>query len=148
MRKWCGQWLPEQPWYAGTGARPQLTRVGGFRLDDPKGEVGLEFMAVADSSGDQEITYHLPLSYRGTPLDGGDRALIGTSGHGVLGKRWIYDASDGPEHTDLRVKAGETAAATDLIIRVNRVLEPGDSADALGNVTGPAADLQGADGSR
>jgi len=60
----------------------------------------------------------------------------------------LLDASDGPEHTDLRVKAGERAVARNLIIRVNRVLKPGDSADALGNVTGPAADLKGADGSR
>ena len=28
-------WLPHQAWYAGQGEAPRLTRVGGFRLDDP-----------------------------------------------------------------------------------------------------------------
>jgi hypothetical protein len=30
-------WLPGQPWYIGTGRAPDLARVGGFRLDDPRG---------------------------------------------------------------------------------------------------------------
>ena len=38
-------WLPGRPWYAGGAALPRLTKAGGFRLDDPDGEVGLEFMA-------------------------------------------------------------------------------------------------------
>ena len=29
-------WLPAQPWYLGSGV-PDLTRAGGFRLDDPAG---------------------------------------------------------------------------------------------------------------
>jgi hypothetical protein len=33
-------WLPRQPWYLGAG-RPELARAGGFRLDDPAGEVGI-----------------------------------------------------------------------------------------------------------
>jgi hypothetical protein len=53
-------------------------------------------MAATDGSGDLPVTYHLPLSYRGTPLDGGDHALIGTSEHGVLGRRWIYDGTRDP----------------------------------------------------
>lgn len=85
-------WLPTQPWYAGI-EQPQLTKAGGFRLDDPDGEVGIEFMAVTDSSDDQAFTYHVPLSYRGAPLDGADDALIGTTEHGVLGKRWVYDGA-------------------------------------------------------
>ena len=28
-------------------------RIGGFRLDDPAGEVGIEFLAVTDGSGEQ-----------------------------------------------------------------------------------------------
>jgi hypothetical protein len=31
------------------------------------------------------------MTYRGSALDGADDALIGTSEHGVLGTRWIYD---------------------------------------------------------
>lgn len=90
-------WLPTHPWYVGAARKPELTKVGGFRLDDPEGEVGIEFMVVTDSSGDEPLSYHVPLSYRGAPLDGADdRALVGTSEHGVLGKRWLYDGTHDP----------------------------------------------------
>jgi hypothetical protein len=88
-------WLPGQPWYAG-GPVPRLAKVGGFRLDDPDGQVGLEFMAATDDSGDEPVTYHVPLSYRGTPLPDGEGALIGTAEHGILGRRWIYDGTRDP----------------------------------------------------
>ncbi|MCQ4080638.1 1,4-alpha-glucan branching protein [Streptomyces sp. RB6PN25] len=91
-----GSWLPAQPWYLGTGSKPELTRAGGFRLDDPQGEVGIEFMAVTDESGDRSRTYQVPFSYRGAPLGGADHALIGTAEHGVLGRRWIYDGTHDP----------------------------------------------------
>lgn len=89
-------WLPRQPWYIGTASEPCLTKAGGFRLDDPQGEVGIEFMVVTDTSGERPRSYHVPLSYRGAPLDGADRALIGTSEHGVLGRRWVYDGTHDP----------------------------------------------------
>lgn len=89
-------WLPTQPWYLGTGSAPDLTKAGGFRLDDPDGEVGLEFMAVTDASGDRPVTYHVPLSYRGAPLEGSEHALVGNTEHGVLGRRWIYDGTHDP----------------------------------------------------
>lgn len=88
-------WLPTQPWYVG-GDRPVPARAGGFRLDDPEGEVGLEFVVVTDDSGDRPRSYHVPLSYRGAPLDGAEHALVGTSEHGVLGRRWIYDGAHDP----------------------------------------------------
>jgi hypothetical protein len=37
-------WLPGQPWYRHTGRTARPTKAGGFRLDDPSGQVGLEFM--------------------------------------------------------------------------------------------------------
>lgn len=83
-------WLPRQPWYRGKG-RPQLRKAGGFRLDDPAGEVGLEFMVVTDQSGEVVVAYHAPVTYRGAPLPGAEGALIGTSEHGMLGRRWVYD---------------------------------------------------------
>lgn len=89
-------WLPTQPWYTGTARRPELVKAGGFRLDDPEGEVGIEFMVVADLSGDRPVPYHVPLGYRGSPLDGAGQGLIGTSEHGVLGRRWIYDGTHDP----------------------------------------------------
>ncbi|MDI3403772.1 maltokinase N-terminal cap-like domain-containing protein [Streptomyces cavernicola] len=89
-------WLPSRAWYAGTGAAPELRKAGGFRLDDPEGEVGIEFMVVTDVSGAAPVTYHVPLSYRGAPLDGAEDGLVGTTEHGVLGKRWVYDAAHDP----------------------------------------------------
>jgi hypothetical protein len=91
-----GGWLPEQSWYRATGQPPALTRAGGFRLDDPAGEVGIEFAFVADGTDDQGTTYHVPMSYRGAPLPEAEPGLIGTSEHGVLGRRWIYDAAYDP----------------------------------------------------
>ncbi|WP_413753336.1 1,4-alpha-glucan branching protein [Streptomyces sp. R-74717] len=90
-------WLPAQPWYRGkSGQQPELVKSGGFRLDDPEGEVGIEFMAATDTSGDQPVTYHVPFSYRGAPIAGADQALIGTTEHGVLGQRWVYDGTRDP----------------------------------------------------
>lgn len=92
-------WLPAQPWYGGSGGgrRPEPRKAGGFRLDDPEGEVGIEFMVVTDGAADDQATaYHLPLTYRAAPLAGADKALIGTSEHGVLGRRWVYDGTHDP----------------------------------------------------
>lgn len=89
-------WLPTRPWYASTGHSPELDRSGGFRLDDPEGEVGIEFMVLTDTSGGRETSYLMPLTYRGAPLDGAGAGLVGTSEHGVLGTRWIYDGAHDP----------------------------------------------------
>jgi maltokinase-like protein len=89
-------WLPTRPWYAGTGNAPALSRNGGFRLDDPQGRVGIEFLVATDDSGERPVSYHVPLTYRGAPLEGAEDALIGTSEHGVLGTRWIYDGTHDP----------------------------------------------------
>ncbi|WP_314246459.1 maltokinase N-terminal cap-like domain-containing protein [Streptomyces kutzneri] len=86
-------WLPLRPWYRGGTGGPRLSKAGGFRLDDPGGEVGIEFMVVTDTAGDGPVTYLVPLTYRGAPLKGAEEGLIGTSEHGVLGRRWIYDGT-------------------------------------------------------
>ncbi|MGG2461283.1 maltokinase N-terminal cap-like domain-containing protein [Streptomyces sp. RGM 3693] len=89
-------WLPSQPWYQGSPQAPQLARSGGFRIDDPQGEVGIECMVVTDRSGDVPRSYFIPLTYRGAPLDGAEQALVGTTEHGILGRRWIYDGTHDP----------------------------------------------------
>jgi hypothetical protein len=87
-------WLPSQPWYQ--GGPPALVKCGGFRLDDPAGAVGLEFLLAGDTSGDIPAVYHVPLTYRDSPLTGADHALLGTAEHGVLGRRWVYDGTQDP----------------------------------------------------
>ena len=90
------RWMAEQPWYLGKNGPPALTKAGGFRLDDPIGEVGIEFMFVTDASEQETNIYHVPLSYRGAPLKGAGVGLLGTAEHGVLGRRWIYDGAHDP----------------------------------------------------
>jgi hypothetical protein len=85
-------WLPTREWYRGP-AEPVLTRVGGYRFDDPDGEVGIETLLV--QAGDGPL-YQVPLTYRGNPLHGRDEWLVGTSQHSVLGRRWIYDGCGDP----------------------------------------------------
>ncbi|WP_264932521.1 1,4-alpha-glucan branching protein [Streptomyces sp. A012304] len=89
-------WLPSRPWYFGGAGEPELAEAGGFRLDDPQGEVGIEFMVVTDTSGTQPTAYMVPLTYRGAPLDGAEHALVGTMKHGILGRRWAYDGCHDP----------------------------------------------------
>jgi hypothetical protein len=89
-------WLPAQPWYLPTGQPPDLARIGGFRLDDPAGEVGIEFMAVTDGSGERATTYQVPLTYRAEACAEAEAGLLGTAEHGVLGRRWIYDGVRDP----------------------------------------------------
>ncbi|GAA4047197.1 maltokinase N-terminal cap-like domain-containing protein [Streptomyces shaanxiensis] len=110
-------WLPTRPWYEGGPGEPELTKAGGFRLDDPEGEVGIEFMVATDASGAVPTAYLVPLSYRGAPLDGAEHALVGTMEHGVLGKRWAYDGCHDPVLTAqlLALVAGRVQAQAQSI---------------------------------
>jgi Maltokinase N-terminal cap domain len=183
-------WLPAQPWYVDTGREPELEKAGGFRLDDPRGEVGIEFMVVTDGSGHQATTYQVPLTYRARALVGTGSSLIGTAEHGVLGRRWIYDgpcdpvlvaqlvaliqgdtqpqaqsvsntpdptvtghpvtddsltairsavAASAPFGTDLRIQtaAPDGRGNGQLIVRVNRILHPGDDMATAGQASQP-----------
>lgn len=89
-------WLPTRPWYRGGTDAPVLSKSGGFRLDDPEGEVGIEFMVATDTSTPGPTAYLAPLTYRGAPLDGAEHGLVGTMEHGVLGRRWVYDGCHDP----------------------------------------------------
>ncbi|MEV4512137.1 hypothetical protein AB0K00_24600 [Dactylosporangium sp. NPDC049525] len=85
-------WLPTRDWYPGPAA-PDLAKVAAFRFDDPAGEVGIETLLVR--AGDGPVL-QVPLTYRGAPLDGAERWLVGTTEHSVLGHRWVYDATGDP----------------------------------------------------
>ncbi|MFI8766478.1 maltokinase N-terminal cap-like domain-containing protein [Streptomyces sp. R-07] len=154
-------WLPTRAWYAGGADEPRPAKAGGFRLDDPAGEVGIELMAVTDGAGPDEVAYLVPMTYRGAPLEGAEHALIGTSEHGVLGTRWIYDGAHDPvlvaqlyallagraeaQHqsvdatTDPTVSASLAPAATGA--ELVRVAEGPDHTDVVVRETGAAAPL-------
>ncbi|MFG2265584.1 1,4-alpha-glucan branching protein [Streptomyces sp. NPDC048720] len=105
------EWLPTRPWYRG-GPAPELEKSGGFRLDDPAGEVGIEFMVTTDVCGPEPVAYLVPLTYRDAPAAGAEHALIGTAEHGVLGKRWVYDGCHDPVlFTELLALIGGRAQA-------------------------------------
>lgn len=89
-------WMGEQRWYAAKGRRPRLRRLAAWRLDDPAGEVGVETLVVADEAGPETVVYQVPLTYRGEPLGSADHALVGTTEHSVLGRRWVYDGPHDP----------------------------------------------------
>ncbi|MFC7495204.1 MULTISPECIES: CG0192-related protein [unclassified Nocardioides] len=84
-------WIPRQPWAEGL---PGLTPFGGYRLDDPAGEVGMEGIMLRSADG--SVVAHVPLTYRAEPLEGAEDHLVGTTEHSVLGTRWVYDATGDP----------------------------------------------------
>ncbi|KQO59715.1 maltokinase N-terminal cap-like domain-containing protein [Curtobacterium sp. Leaf261] len=85
-------WIGRQPWWTG-GSDTSLTKPGAFRLDDPEGRVGIEFIVAGTVSGALLL---LPLTYRDAPLEGAEAGLLGTMEHSVLGTRWTYDAAVDP----------------------------------------------------
>lgn len=85
------QWLPSQSWFSGNEPT-NLVRVGSFRFDDPDGEVGIEIILVSDEGA----VFQVPLTYRGSPLQGANLHLVGNMEHSFLGTRWIYDAAGDP----------------------------------------------------
>lgn len=142
-------WLPAQPWYLGKARGPALARAGGFRLDDPQGEVGVEFMVVTDGSGDEAISYQVPMTYRGAELPGAGACLIGTSEHGVLGRRWIYDGPGDPVFVAQLVALIQGEAepqAQSLSNTPDRAVTGMPVTDASLTVTGPAAIASGQSG--
>lgn len=115
-------WMGAQRWYAAPqGQQPRLERLFGFRFDDPAGEVGVETLIVRDVAGPEPVTYQVPLTYRGAPMPGLERALVGTLEHSVLGPRWVYDGCHDPVYAAclLSVLAGAapvtSSAATDQV---------------------------------
>ena len=124
-------WMPDQRWYAAKGRAPQLERVGGFRFEDPEGQVGVEVILVADRAASPPVVYQVPLSYRGAPLEGAEHALIGTMDHSVLGPRWVYDGPHDPVYVAGLVDTILTGGQSD-----DGQASQGSNALAVGRPTG------------
>lgn len=89
-------WMPTQRWFPSKGRDIVVSRVGGTRLEDPKGEVGLEVHIVAVESGRRLDVVNVPLSFRTEPLAGAENALLGETDHPQLGRRFVYDGAHDP----------------------------------------------------
>jgi 1,4-alpha-glucan branching enzyme len=130
-------WMPHQRWYHGKGHDPVLRRVGGFRFEDPEGEVGVETLLLADTAADPVVVYQVPLTYRGAPLEGGEHALLGTMEHSVLGRRWVYDGPHDPVYVDqlvdtiLRSRQSDEAQAS---VGSNELARGTSAGQVLGSV--------------
>jgi hypothetical protein len=88
-------WAPTQPW--GPPAVAALEMIGTYRFDDPDARVGMESFLFT-VAGTQ---FHVGLTYRDEPLDGGEDALITEMHHSVLGTRWVYDGLRDPRYVTL-----------------------------------------------
>lgn len=86
-------WLPSQPWFGGDPET--LHQVGSFRFDDPDGEVGIETILLT-AGGD--TVYQVPLTYRDAHPEVSPESVVGSLQHGVLGKRWVSDATLDPAY--------------------------------------------------
>jgi len=87
-RELAAAWLDRE----GLGGAGEVEMLGSYRFDDPAGVVGIEAL-LARRAGE---VFHLPVTYRGAPLDGAEAHLIATLEHSVLGHRWVYDATGDP----------------------------------------------------
>ena len=81
-------WLDKQFW----GGSGEVELIGTYRFDDSSGEVGFEGFVMKR----EDKILHLPVTYRGAPLDGAEDYLIAETQHSVLGERWVYDAMADP----------------------------------------------------
>jgi hypothetical protein len=124
-------WAPHQPFFEGD-VESELSVLASFRYDDPLGEVGVETLIVRVA---EDELLHIPVTYRGAPLDGGEPWLIGTMEHSVLGSRWVYDATGDPAYiAEMASAAFSGATEVDQFVQVDGTLEPRDStAHAVGS---------------
>ncbi|WP_277245405.1 1,4-alpha-glucan branching protein GlgB [Micrococcus terreus] len=93
-------WLATQRWFPG-GPDAEVTRVGGLRLSDPAGQVGLHLHLLSVAHDDGPVTVSVPVTVRSAALEGGESALIGqtSAAHGETGEPrevWVYDGTHDP----------------------------------------------------
>jgi hypothetical protein len=116
-------WVPGRPWLDGADVSA-LTQLDAFRFDDPDGEVGIETHLVESADG---RILQIPLTYRSAPLPGADAALVGTTEHSVLGRRWVYDGCADPVYVTALANAvltGGTQADVEIDDRGRRTRKP------------------------
>ncbi len=92
-----GDWMARQRWYANKGAKPTLEQIGSWSFaaaSSPNELDGVDLVThlVIDHAVGKPVLYQVPLSYRVTPLQGADHAIVGTLDDG----RTVYDGPHDP----------------------------------------------------
>lgn len=129
-------WLPQQPWALDAG---EVATLGAFRFDDPAGEVGVETFLVRDAAGG---VLQVPLTFRGAPLPDGERWLVTTMEHTVLGPRWVYDGCGDPAYVaTLAATIADAAGEAREVVRQDDGTEVERDPSARAHGTGGAAPL-------
>ena len=128
-------WLPTQSWFLGE-AGAELTPIAAYRFDDPEGEVGIETILTAAPDG---AVLQVPVTYRGAPLEGAEKWLIGTMQHSVLGARWVYDGLGDPAYLAAIATAVRTGGhEAELLVEIDGVMvrrEPTARVQGSGSAT-------------
>ncbi|ALG85331.1 maltokinase N-terminal cap-like domain-containing protein [Gordonia phthalatica] len=126
------EYLDSVPW----GEAGEVEMLGGYRFDDPDGEVGVEGLLVERAGR----PLHIPVTYRAAPLPGADEYLIATMKHSVLGDRWVYEAAADPVAVDCYTRAlrGEQPQASLEVRMADGTVVPRDNPIRL-RVEGDAA---------
>ncbi|MGA1836514.1 phosphotransferase [Herbiconiux sp. 11R-BC] len=136
VRPALADWIQRQRWFASSAAHPVLSRVGMWSLVDHRHQVGLETHLILDESAAHPVLYQVPLSFRGSTLLGGDRALIERAT--IDGKPvFVYDAPHDPAYTRALL-----ALMLDDEVEVS---EHYDDADAMGHHALTSADIRVSD---
>jgi hypothetical protein len=131
-------WVPSQPWLGEVDAS-NLEPLGAYRFDDPDGQVGIETHLLRTPGG---RILQVPLTYRDAPLAGGERSLITTTQHSVLGRRWVYDAVGDPVYAQAlatTILAGGTQADLDFVTDAG--LERREATTLVSSLDSPASDV-------
>jgi hypothetical protein len=112
-------WVPHQPWLGDADAST-VKIAGAYRFDDPDGEVGIETHLLRTADGQ---ILQVPVTYRGSPVDGAESLLIATTHHSVLGERWVYNACGDPVYVRAlatAVLSGGTQAELEVVTDVGQ----------------------------
>lgn len=98
-------WLRARSWVPGDPDEVEM--IGGYRFDDPAGEVGIETLLVRWPAG---AVVQVPLTYRPAPLAGAEDFCVCTMDHSVLGRRWVHHGVGDPVYAAALVTAMLTGA--------------------------------------
>jgi Maltokinase N-terminal cap domain len=112
-------WVPHQTWSSDADVST-VEVAGAYRFDDPDGEVGIETHLLRTADGQ---ILQVPVTYRGSLVDGAESLLIATTQHSVLGERWVYDACGDPVYARAlatAVLSGGTQAELDVVTNAGR----------------------------